>query len=77
LESLFGDWKSLEGPQSDSGLTGLILVLGALVSQWTPEAIDAALEAIPWKAVQTWVEDQMGVTVQSQRRSLQSIFAEA
>ena len=76
LESLFGDFKSLQGHQSESGLTGLMLVLGALVSQWTQEEIRAGLEAIPWKAVQAWVEDQVGVTVQSQRRTLQTIFAD-
>ncbi len=76
LESLFGDFKSLQGHQSESGLTGLMLVLGALVSQWTQEEIRAGLDAIPWKAVQAWVEDQVGVTVQSQRRTLQTIFAD-
>jgi hypothetical protein len=76
LESLFGDFKSLQGQQSESGLTGLMLVLGALVSRWTPEEIRVALEAIPWKAVHAWVEDQVGVTVQSQRRTLQTIFSD-
>ena len=54
LESLFGEFKSLEGQQSESGLTGLMLVLGSLVSPWTPEEFQAALKAIPGKAVQTW-----------------------
>jgi hypothetical protein len=77
LESLFGDFKGLQGQQSESGLTGLMLVLGALVSQWTPEEIKEALEAIPGKVAQRWVEDQIGVTVQSQRRTLQTIVSEA
>jgi len=77
LESLFGDFKTLEGQQSESGLTGLMLVLGAVVSRWTPEEINEALEAVPWKAVQAWVEEQIGVTVQSQRRTLQTIFSDA
>jgi hypothetical protein len=55
----------------------LMLVLGALVSDWTPEEIQEALEATPWKAVQPWVEDQVGVTVQAQRRTLQTIFSNA
>lgn len=76
LESVFGDWKTLHDQQSESGLTGLMLVLGALVSPWTPEEINQALDAVPWKAVQAWVEDQIGVTVQSQRRTLQNIFAD-
>jgi hypothetical protein len=77
LESVFGDWKNLQGQQSDSGMTGLMLVLGALVSAWTPEEIKVALDATPWKAVQAWVDDQVGVTVQAQRRTLQTIFTEA
>ncbi len=76
LESLFGEFKSLQGQQSESGLTGLMLVLGSLVSPWTPEEFQAALKAIPGKAVQPWVEDQLGVTVQSQRRTLQTIFSD-
>jgi hypothetical protein len=77
LESLFGAFKGLQAQQSESGVTGLMLVLGALVSPWTPEEIEAALDATPWKAVESWVEDRIGATVQSQRRNLQTIFSEA
>ena len=77
LESLFGGFKGLQGQQSESGMTGLMLVLGALISPWTPEAIERALEATPWKAVESWVEDQIGMTVQSRRRTLQAIFSDA
>ena len=57
LESLFGGFKGLQGQQSESGVTGLMLVLGALVWPWTPEEIETALEATPWKAVESWVEE--------------------
>ena len=40
LESLFGGFKGLQGQQSESGMTGLMLVLGALASPWTPEEIE-------------------------------------
>jgi hypothetical protein len=76
LESLFGELKILEGQQSESGLTGLMLVLGALVSRWTPQEIQDGLEATPWKAVQAWLDECLGVTVQSQRRTMQTIFAD-
>jgi hypothetical protein len=76
LESLFGELKTLERQQSESGLTGLILVLGAIVSRWTQEEITEGLEAIPWKAVQAWIEEHLGPTVQSQRRTLQTIFVD-
>ncbi len=76
LESLFGAYKSLQGQQSESGLTGLMLALGALVSHWTPETIQEALEATPEKAVQAWITKHLGLTVQAQRRTLQTIFPE-
>jgi hypothetical protein len=76
LESIFGDLKALERQQSESGLTGLMLVVGSIVSRWTIEEINEALGATPWKAVQAWVEDHVGPTVQSQRRTLQTIFAD-
>jgi hypothetical protein len=77
LESIFGSFKGLQGQQSESGVTGLMLVLGALISPWTPEEIERGLEATPWKAVEGWVEDQIGLTVQSRRRTLQAIFSDA
>jgi hypothetical protein len=77
LESLFGELKALERQQAGSGFTGLILALGAIASDWTAEEIQAALEATPWKAARAWVEEQLGPTVQSQRRTLQAIFPEA
>jgi hypothetical protein len=75
LESLYGELKTLERQQSDSGLTGLMLVLGVIVSRWSPEEIKEALDAVPWKAVQAWIEENLGTTVQSQRCMMQTIFA--
>lgn len=75
LESLFGELKTLERQQAGSGLTGLILALGAIVSTWTDEETTKALEATPWKAVQAWIDERLGPSVQSQRRTLQAIFA--
>lgn len=77
LESLFGELKTLERQQAGSGLTGLMLGLGAIVSDWTAEEMQKALEATPGKAVQAWVDEHLGPTVQSQRRTLQAIFTEA
>ena len=76
LESLFGELKTLERQQAGSGLTGLMLALGAIVSTWTDEETTKALEAIPWKAVQAWIDERLGPTVQSERRTLQAIFTE-
>ena len=41
-----------------------------------PEEITEALDVTPWKAVQAWVGAHVGVTVQAQRRTLQTIFSE-
>ena len=76
LESLFGELKTLERQQAGSGLTGLMLALGAIVSAWTDEETTKALEATPWKAVQAWIDERLGPTVQSERRTLQAIFTE-
>jgi hypothetical protein len=77
LESLFGELKALERQQAGSGFTGLVLALGAIASEWTAEEIQKALEATPWKAARAWVEEHLGPTVQSRRRTLQAIFTEA
>ena len=71
-----GVQRIIDGQQSEGGPTGLMLVLGALVSHWTPETIQEALEATPEKAVQAWITKHLGPTVQAQRRTLQTIFSE-
>jgi len=75
LESLFGNLKNLEQQQSQSGLTGLMLAMGAMVSTWTDQDIDEAFRATPLKAVETWIDNHLGPTVQSQRGVLQAIFS--
>lgn len=70
IESLFGKWKRLEGEQAHSGLTGLVLVLGALVSSTTPDVIKHALETVPTKVVLAWCREKLGKTVQATRRML-------
>lgn len=68
LESLFGKWKTLERQESQSGITGLILSLGALLGTWPSPRIQAALEATPVKHVVSWCEGNLPSSVQSQRR---------
>ena len=38
--------------------------------------IKKGLKATPWKAAEAWIEKRLGPTVQSQRRTLQTFFAE-
>jgi len=68
LESLFGKWKTLERQESQSGITGLILSLGALLGTWPVSRIQAALEATPVKHVVRWCQVNLPASVQSQRR---------
>lgn len=70
IESIFGKWKRLEGEQARSGLTGLVLALGALVAPTTAEVITQALTTVPTKTVLTWCRDKLGKTVQATRRAL-------
>lgn len=70
IESIFGKWKRLEGDQARSGLTGLVLALGALVAPTTTEVIQQALESVPTKTVLAWCREKLGKTVQATRRML-------
>jgi hypothetical protein len=70
IESIFGKWKRLEGDQARSGLTGLVLALGALVAPTTTEVIKQALTTVPTKTVLTWWREKLGKTVQATRRAL-------
>lgn len=68
IESVFGKWKRLEGEQARSGLTGLVLALGAMVSRTSAEVIKKALESVPTKKVLEWCQEKLGKTVQARRR---------
>lgn len=70
IESIFGKWKRVEGEQARSGLTGLVLFLGALVSHTNAAVIRQALESVPTKTVLTWCREKLGKTVQATRRTL-------
>ena len=69
LESVFGKWKLVEHQESKSGITSLVLSLGALLGSWPTSRIKAALEATPVKHVVSWCQDHLPKTVQSQRRA--------
>ena len=71
IESIFGKWKRLEGEQARSGLTGVVLALGALVAPTTAQVIKQALTTVPTKTVLTWCREKLGKTVHATRpRSL-------
>ena len=75
LESCFGKLKALESDQSKSGFTGLVLSLGAMVSEWTAESIGEALERCRVRDVLAWCREMLGTSVQSQRtRAFQALL---
>jgi hypothetical protein len=68
IESLIGKGKRLEGQQSKSGFTKMVLGMAAAVARPTNDYIPRALEAVKTKDVLTWCRERLGVSVQSQRR---------
>jgi hypothetical protein len=74
LESSFGKLKTIEGSQSRSGFTSLVLVWAALFGTTTMATIKAAMVTTPTKLVQFWVRDNLGRTVQSKRTQLARIL---
>jgi hypothetical protein len=68
LESCLGKLKALEDGQSKSGFTGLVLSLGAMVSDWTAASVREAPERCRVRDVLDWCRRRLGQSVQSQRR---------
>lgn len=70
LESSFGKLKRIERQQSQDGMTGLVLVLGALVGTSSETDLQEALEATPQKKVDNWIGRVLGQSMQWFRRQL-------
>jgi hypothetical protein len=68
LESIIGRGKRLEGQQSLSGFTKMVLGLAASVVNPTQEYLTQALNQIKTMDVVTWCRQHLGVSVQAQRR---------
>jgi hypothetical protein len=67
LESLIGKAKQLEGQQSRSGFTKMILGAAACVSKNTRQAVQTALEAVKVRDVSDWIKKHLRISVQGQR----------
>jgi hypothetical protein len=67
-EAVFGNLARREQPQAQSGVTGLVLAAGALVSKTTHEGIEKALETVPTRQVRQWGQQYLGPSVQAQRQ---------
>jgi hypothetical protein len=68
LESSFGKLKRIERQQNQDGMTGLVLVLGAMVGSCSDTDLKEALEATPQKKVDNWVDRVLGRSMQWFRR---------
>jgi hypothetical protein len=68
LESSFGKLKRIEREQSQGGMTGLVLALGAIVGTCNAEDLQRALDATPNKKVDNWVSRALGQSMQWFRR---------
>ena len=68
LESVFGTFKRIEQQQTQSGFTGLVLAVGALVAPTTQKVIHDALETVSTTQVRQWCQQHLGRSVQAQRQ---------
>ena len=76
IESLFGKQKYLEAGQSNSGFTGLILSVGAFLSQTTTAVITDAMATVKTKTIHAWIKEKIGNTVQSCRKKFLNVGRE-
>ena len=70
LESVFGKQKKIEGEQSKSGFTGLLLAIPTIVSDLSANVVRKALESVPVRKVKEWKENYLGETFQGKRMKL-------
>jgi len=67
LESLFGQYKRLEGQHSKGGFTSLIAAMPMLCTEWTPERVRESLTTVSVKVMKQWVHENLGTTLASKR----------
>ena len=75
LESLFGQYKRLEGQHSKGGFTSLIAAMPMLLTHWTPDKVRESLTAVPVKAMKQWVSENLATTLTSKRTTAYKEFA--
>ena len=68
IESVFGKSKRLEGDHAKSGITGILLAVGAMVSETSLKIVKQALESTKTKQVLEWCQEKLGKTVQAKKR---------
>jgi hypothetical protein len=68
LESIIGKYKTLQGEKGQFGVTSMVLAIGAFVGRLTLDSIRTALQTIKGAALEAWEENNLGSTIQSQRK---------
>ncbi len=68
LESIIGKYKTLQGERGQFGVTGMLLAIGAFVGRITISSIATAVRTVTAKKLHRWEQDNLGVTIQSQRK---------
>lgn len=69
IESVLGKFKRMEDAQAKSGVTGMLLALGAMVSETSVEVVKKAMESVKTRKVLEWCAEKLGKTVQAKRRA--------
>lgn len=69
LESIFGQYKCLEGQHSKGGFTSLLAAFPILTTPITAAAISDSFERVSNQDVQTWTREKLGKTVTSKKQS--------
>ena len=77
LESLFGQYKRLEGQHSKGGFTSLIAAMPMLLTNCNPEQVRASLAAVSVKEMKQWVSDNLGTTLTSKRTTAYKELAQS
>lgn len=68
IESAIGKFKTLEQDQAKSGFTSMLLSFAAFLSKTTQDVIQMALQVVPTKKVLEWFKENIGQSVQAQRK---------
>ncbi len=75
LESLFGQYKRLEGQHSKSGFTSLIAAMPILLVHWTSDRVRDNLATVSVKNMKQWLQENLGTTLTSKRATAYREFA--
>jgi hypothetical protein len=75
LESLFGKIKYMEREQRAFGFTSLLLAAMAAVGPLDEKTIAEAMISVKLSDIDTWAAQEIGQSVQSQRRQIKKIVA--